>query len=73
MNFRLKFSHLLFDLGEIFYKRLENNVVEHYEPHKNWHREDHTLLMGISEITFMHVLPSFAVYPPPSPSFHFDS
>jgi hypothetical protein len=61
------------DLGEILYKRLENNAVEHYELCKNWLREGHTLLMGISEVTFMCLPPSFAVCPSSPPSLHFDS
>jgi hypothetical protein len=63
----------LSDLGAVLYKRFENNVVELYELYKNWHSEDHTLLMGISEVTFMCLLPPFTVSPPPPSSLHFDS
>lgn len=73
MNVHLYFSHLLSDLGAIWCKRLGNNVVEHHELYKNWCREDHTLLLGISEVTFMCLPPPFAVSPHPPPLLHFDS
>jgi hypothetical protein len=56
IHFPLYFPHLLCVVDELWYKVSEHNAVNVCEFHENWHRKDCTFLMGVTEITFIHVL-----------------
>ena len=45
--------HILTSVGEVRCKRSARNAMENFKFLENMHREDHTFLTGIDEITFM--------------------
>jgi hypothetical protein len=54
-NKNLYFPHLLPNLGKVLGMASTHNVVQHFEFCENQCRKGHTFLMGINEVTVMHV------------------
>jgi len=55
LNFCPCFLYLLSHLGEIHCKKSDRNIGRSCLLHANWRRVAQTLLLGTSDITFMHI------------------